>query len=92
MGGQIQDSLEGAQDTIPGVNRLPLLGQLFSNQNTTNTKTELVIFMRPLVVKDASLDGDFRGYRTFLPGDDFMNKPHPARRLCQWPDIEGCPR
>ncbi len=92
MGGLIQDSLEGAQDTIPGVNRIPLIGQMFSNENTTNTKTELVIFMRPLVVKDASLDGDFRGYRTFLPGEDFMNKPHPARRLCQWPDVEGCPK
>jgi general secretion pathway protein D len=92
MGGLIQDSLDSAQDTIPFVNRIPLIGDLFSNQNVTNTKSELVIFMRPLVVKESSLDGDFRGYRTFLPGDDFMKQPHPARRPCQWPDIEGCPR
>jgi general secretion pathway protein D len=92
MGGLIQDSLDSAQDTIPFVNRIPLIGDLFSNQNITNTKSELVIFMRPLVVKESSLDGDFRGYRTFLPGDDFMKQPHPARRPCQWPDIEGCPR
>lgn len=92
MGGLIQDSLDSAQDTIPMVNRIPLIGDLLSNQNITNTKSELVIFMRPLVVRDNSLDGDFRGYRTFLPGDDFMKQPHPARRTCQWPDIEGCPR
>jgi general secretion pathway protein D len=92
MGGLIQDSLEGFQDTIPGVNRLPILGAIFQNQNQVNTKSELVIFMRPLVVKDPSIEGDFRGYRTFLPGEDFMSKPNPARRPCQWPDIEGCPR
>jgi len=92
MGGLIQDSLEGNQDTIPGVNRIPIFGNLFSNVNNVNTKSELVIFMRPLVVKDASLDGDFRGYRTFVPGEDFMNKPHPAKRPCQMPDLEGCPR
>jgi MSHA biogenesis protein MshL len=92
MGGLIQDSLEGNQDTIPGVNRIPIIGNLFSNQNNVNTKSELVIFMRPLVVKEASLDGDFRGYRTFVPGEDFMSKPHPAKRPCQMPDLEGCPR
>jgi general secretion pathway protein D len=92
MGGLIQDSLEGFQDTIPGINRIPLLGSLFQNQNQLNAKSELVIFMRPLVVRDASIDGDFRGYRTFLPGEDFMSRPNPARRPCQWPEIEGCPR
>jgi general secretion pathway protein D len=92
MGGLIQDSLEDNSDTIPGLNRIPLIGDLFSNKNITNAKTELVIFMRPLVVKDASIDGDYRAYRTYLPGDDFMSEPNPGRRPCQWPNIEGCPR
>ena len=50
-----------------------------AGKNLANTKTELVIFIRPVVIDDPSLDGDYRGYRTLLPGDDFMREPHPAR-------------
>ena len=38
-----------------------------------STKTELVIFMRPVVVKDASIEGDFRDYRYLLPGQAPLN-------------------
>ena len=32
-----------------------------------------------MVISDASLDGDYRGYRVFVPGDDFLSQPNPAR-------------
>jgi general secretion pathway protein D len=92
MGGLIQDSVNNAEDTIPGVNRVPILGDVFSNKNMQNSKTELVVFLRPVVIKDASLDGDYRGYRVFVPGDDFLSQPHPARKLCDFRIDPGCPR
>jgi general secretion pathway protein D len=92
MGGLIQDSINNAEDTIPGVNRVPVLGDVFSNKNLQNSKTELVVFLRPVVIRDASLEGDYRGYRVFVPSDDFLSRPNPGRRLCDFRIDPGCPR
>jgi MSHA biogenesis protein MshL len=68
MGGLMQDSIDNAKDGVPGLSSLPLVGNLFTYRNEAGSKTELVIFMRPVVVKDASIDGDYRDYRYLLPG------------------------
>ena len=73
MGGLMQDSIDNAKDGVPGLSSLPLVGNLFTYRNETNSKTELVIFMRPVVVKDASIDGDYRDYRYLLPGQAPLN-------------------
>ncbi len=73
MGGLMQDSIDNAKDGVPGMSSLPLVGNLFTYRNETNSKTELVIFMRPVVVKDASIDGDYRDYRYLLPGQAPLN-------------------
>ena len=73
MGGLMQDSIDNARDGVPGLSSLPVLGNLFSYRNEANSKTELVIFMRPVVVKDASIDGDYRDYRYLLPGQAPLN-------------------
>ncbi|MYN03832.1 pilus (MSHA type) biogenesis protein MshL [Pseudoduganella sp. DS3] len=67
MGGLMQDSVDNAKDGIPWVSSLPVVGNLFSYRNETASKTELVIFLRPVVVKDASIAGDFRDYRHLMP-------------------------
>jgi len=78
LGGLIQDSINDIQDTVPILGSIPGLGSLFTSRNKANKKTELVIFMRPVVVKDPSLDGDYRAYRTMLPEKDFMQQPNPG--------------
>lgn len=67
MGGLMQDSVDNTKDGIPLISTLPLVGNLFSYRNETASKTELVIFLRPVVVKDASIAGDFRDYRHLMP-------------------------
>jgi general secretion pathway protein D len=79
LGGLMQDAVTNIEDTIPGVRAIPGLGQLLSQRKDLNQKTELVIFLRPVVIRDASTEGDYAGFRGLLPGGDFFSKPNPSR-------------
>jgi general secretion pathway protein D len=92
MGGLIQDSLQDQQASIPWINRIPFVGDALSNRSINNQKTELVIFLRPLVIRDPSLEGDYRAYRVFAPGEDFMTQPNPGKRPCDFRIDAGCPQ
>src|SRR6266705_1390564 len=80
LGGLIEDSVNDVEDTIPIINAIPFIGSLFSSRNRANTKTELVVFLRPIVVKDPSIDGDFRAFRGMIPGEDFISQPNPGKK------------
>lgn len=78
MGGLMQDEINNNTDAVPGLSGIPVAGNLFTQRNDTSTKTELVIFLRPMVIKDASIEGDFSAYRNNLPDRDFFkdgNRP-----------------
>jgi len=92
MGGLIQDTLTDSQASIPFINRIPFIGDALSNRAIENSKSELVIFLRPIVIRDPSLEGDYRGYRVFMPGEDFMSQPNPAKRPCDFRIDAGCPQ
>lgn len=78
LGGLIQDQVSNVEDGIPGVNRSGI-GDLFRQRKDTATKTELVIFLRPIVIRDASIDGDFRRFRSLIPDADYLRRPNPAK-------------
>jgi general secretion pathway protein D len=79
LGGLMQDSASTVEDTVPGLSSLPFFGQLFNQRRDENRKTELVIFLRATVIRDASLDGDYASFRGLVPGEDFLRRPNPAR-------------
>jgi len=74
LGGLMEDRMDKHSDEVPFLASIPLLGNLFKNRNDTTSKTELVIFLRPVVIKDASMNGDFSAYRSNLPDQDFFNE------------------
>ena len=74
MGGLIEDRVENVDNTVPGVSRIPIFGELFKQRRDQATKTELVIFLRPLVIRDASLEGDYSNLRSLLPRQDFFKE------------------
>lgn len=53
IGGLMQDRSSKGRDGIPGLSRLPLIGDLFSYRNDQITKSELVLFLRPTVIQGA---------------------------------------
>ena len=75
MGGLMQESVNNQSDGIPGAQQVPLFGNLFKYRNDASRKSELVIFLRPIVVKDASIEGDYRSLKALQPGRDFFTRP-----------------
>jgi general secretion pathway protein D len=79
LAGLMQDSINNRDIGIPGVRSIPILGELLSQKAELSNKTELVIFLRATVVRDPSLDGDYREFRGQLPAEDFFAKPNPGK-------------
>ena len=78
LGGLMLDSFEGKREGIPVASRIPLFGDLVSNRNDRAQKSELVVFIRPVVVREASVDGDLADYRKYLPDRDFFRDTRSA--------------
>jgi MSHA biogenesis protein MshL len=75
LGGLMQDSVENVEDTIPGLNSIPFFGKLFAQQRKVTRKTELVIFLRATVIRDASVEGDYARFHNLLPTENFLTRP-----------------
>jgi len=71
LGGLMTDTVQRNTDQIPGLGNIPRVGEAFQYRNDTVQKVELVIFIRPTVVTNPSLDSDeLRHLRKFLPAID----------------------
>jgi len=51
MAGLIQDQTKQAINGLPGLDQLPVLGQLFRSQDFVNNQTELMVMVTPYVVR-----------------------------------------
>jgi len=52
LAGLIQDEDRRTADKVPGLGDLPILGRLFTNNNDTRSKTEIVLLITPYVVRN----------------------------------------
>lgn len=69
IGGLMQDQINKEDRGVPGLSSLPVVGKLFSYNEEEYIKSELVIFIRPVVIEEASLDGDLAEYKKYLLED-----------------------
>ncbi len=86
LGGLMEDGVNWKTGRVPVLGQIPLIGELFNTRNNAATKSELVIFLRPIIIKDPSLNGDYAGYRSQLPGADFFEQSREAQPLNNFPE------
>jgi general secretion pathway protein D len=52
LAGLINDEDRTTANKVPGLGDMPVLGRLFSNHNTTNTRTEIVLLITPRLIRN----------------------------------------
>jgi len=80
LGGLMQDETRRERDQVPFLGNAPNVGDFFAFRDDRASKTELVVFLRPTVVTNPSLESDeLKFFQRFLP------RPEPA------PDLSTVP-
>ncbi|HXM84125.1 MAG TPA: type II secretion system secretin GspD [Burkholderiales bacterium] len=86
IGGLIQDSVKDGVEKVPLLGDLPLLGALFTYNTRSRTKTNLMVFLRPTVLRDAARAESLTGSRyDYILGE--QNKAAPPHNA-PLPDME----
>jgi MSHA biogenesis protein MshL len=81
MGGLMSDELSNTTNTVPMLSTLPGIGVLFTSRKDVMKKTELVILLKPTIIRDPSVAGDYRDQARFMPNRDFFaNNPGPQQQ------------
>jgi general secretion pathway protein D len=52
LGGLIEDSLRESIQQVPILSRIPVLGSLFRHRSVSKVKTNLMVFIRPTILRD----------------------------------------
>jgi len=84
LGGLIEDRLTDGADKVPGLGDVPIAGQLFRYDARRREKTNLLVFLRPTVVRSFADGREVTSERyDYLLGEQMRLAPGP---LPFWPD------
>jgi general secretion pathway protein D len=93
LGGLIEDQYEDQSQGIPFLKDIPILGALFRSDQKTRTKSNLLVFIRPYILRDRDQSADITQNRLDLmqkTEDQFKQAPMilPKEDLPRISDIE----
>jgi general secretion pathway protein D len=54
IGGLLEDNYSNTQQKVPGLGDVPAIGNLFRTEARSRSKSNLMVFLRPVVVRDAA--------------------------------------
>jgi general secretion pathway protein D len=81
LGGLIQDDVQNGADKVPGLGDLPLIGGLFRSETRKRTKTNLMVFLRPVVVRSPEALSRLTESRYDYIRNAYGANPVPQRKL-----------
>ncbi|MGK2952553.1 MAG: type II secretion system secretin GspD, partial [Thiobacillus sp.] len=97
IGGLISDTMQDGVDKVPVLGRIPLLGHLFRHEKRKRTKTNLMVFLRPHVLRDTASSDAVTGERyDFIRQRqaEFRMQPHfalPDMQMDLLPELKNPP-
>ncbi|MBN8760619.1 MAG: type II secretion system protein GspD [Thiobacillus sp. 65-69] len=98
LGGLIQDRVQDGVDKVPLLGDIPLFGHLFRSETRNRQKTNLMVFLRPHVLRDSESADVLTGDRyEFIRQRqaDFRMAPHfalPEMRMDLLPELKPAPQ
>lgn len=76
LGGLIDDNMQDTEEKVPLLGDIPWLGNLFKYRSRTHTKTNLMVFLRPTVVRNNDQSNDLATDRyDFIRATEIKNTP-----------------
>jgi general secretion pathway protein D len=98
LGGLIQDSIQVGIDKVPVLGDIPLIGHLFRSEKRNRMKTNLMVFLRPYVLRDGASSDVMTGERyDFIRQKqaEFRMQPHfalPDMQMDLLPELKNLPQ
>lgn len=76
LGGLIDDNLQDNEEQVPGLGSIPWIGNLFKYRVRTHNKTNLMVFLRPTVIRNSEQSSDLAADRyDFIRAAEIKNQP-----------------
>ncbi|MDR3479155.1 MAG: type II secretion system secretin GspD [Burkholderiaceae bacterium] len=86
LGGLIQDSVSDTNEQVPGLGDLPLIGNLFKYKTRSRSKTNLMIFLRPIVIRSAEQSAKVTADRyDYVRNEQKLTQPKQSTVLQNYP-------
>jgi general secretion pathway protein D len=54
LGGLLQDQYSGNEQKVPGLGDVPVVGNLFRTETRSRSKSNLMVFLRPVIMRDST--------------------------------------
>jgi general secretion pathway protein D len=87
LGGLLQDNYTNADSQVPLLGDIPYLGNLFKSRSRERKKTNLMVFLRPVVMRTEEATN-----AVTLDRYDYMRQRQVAGQPSQWPlSVNGAP-
>ena len=82
MSSLIDENMQDSTEKVPGLGDIPLIGNLFKYQKRSKAKTNLMVFLRPTVVRSNEQSVNLAADRyNYIRGTEVIAQPSPTITL-----------